>query len=130
MSAGKRFSIAHTTKGRPPRLPFSAIKKDILGARYTLSLVFVGEKRSADLNKTYRGKNRAANVLAFPLARDEGEIYITPARARKDARLFQKGYNDFVGFLFIHACLHLKGMRHGRAMEKEEERFFKKYFRT
>jgi rRNA maturation RNase YbeY len=121
------LSITNTTKGKLPRLPFQVIKNKILGSDYILSLVFIGNTRSRSLNKAYRKKNKPANVLSFPLGKNEGEIFIDLAHARKEAKNFDDTYPHFVGFLFIHGLLHLKGYAHSSKMEHEEKRFRKMF---
>jgi len=121
------IEITNTTKGKPPRLPFSDMKKAVLGKKYDLSLVFIGSTRSHTLNKTYRGKDKPANVLSFPLSDIEGEIFIDLALAKKEARRFQKKYPQFIGLLFIHGLFHLKGLCHGSTMEKKEATVRKKF---
>lgn len=116
------------TKGTLPSVPFAEIKDKILGKKYELSLVFCGNRKSKELNKKYRNKDYTPNVLSFPLDKKSGEIFINPHVAKKEAPNFQKSYRDFVGFLFIHACLHLKGMEHGSTMDKTEKKFFNKFF--
>jgi probable rRNA maturation factor len=123
----ENFSIKNTTKGKLPSLPFASIKKLILANDYDLSLVFIGEKRSRNLNKKYRNKDKPTNILSFPLDKKNGEIFINLKTAKKDAPKFKKGYNEFIKILFIHGVLHLKGMEHGKKMEAEEERILKKF---
>ena len=124
---GERFAITKTTKEGLPRLPFRDMKKAVLGSSYTLSLVFIGDKRSQSLNKKYRGKNKPANVLSFPLSKTEGEIFINMREAGRGARTYQLTQQKFIGLLFIHGMLHLKGYRHGSTMEKQEEKWEKKF---
>ena len=119
--------MINKTKGTLPRVPFVEIKNAILGRKYNLSLVFIGDKKSKDLNKTYRNKNKPTNVLSFPLDKNNGEIFITLSVAKKEAVKFHKSFTNFVGFLFIHGCLHLKGMEHGSRMERAEELFQNKF---
>ncbi len=121
----ENFSIKNTTKGKLPSLPFVKIKELILGKNYDLSLVFIGEKRSSDLNKKYRNKNGATNILSFPLNKTDGEIFINLKSAKKDAPMFKKRYNEFVKVLFIHGVLHLKGFKHGKDMEAKEKKILK-----
>lgn len=121
------FVLSETTRGKLPSLPFASMKQDILGKSYKLSLVFIGEKRSRKLNQQYRQKEYVANVLAFPLSKEEGEIFITPVKARKQAKDFGMNYKDFIGYLFIHALLHLKGLEHGSRMDKAERVFCDKF---
>lgn len=121
------FSIAKTTHSPIPPLPLVNIKEAILGKRYSLSVVFSGEKRSRMLNKRYRGKNKPANVLAFPLSKYEGELVITPIIAKRQAPRFLQSYRKFLGRLFIHGLLHLKGLEHGATMEKEEQKYLRRF---
>jgi len=116
------LTITNFTKGKLPRLPFLEMKNAALGTQYNLSLVFIGERRSKHLNSTYRNKHKSGNVLSFPLDKKTGEIFICPVRARREAKNFDRSYENFIAFLFIHGLLHLKGMDHGSTMEKAEEK--------
>ncbi|MBI4118286.1 MAG: rRNA maturation RNase YbeY [Parcubacteria group bacterium] len=123
----KTFSITNATKGRLPRLPFSEMKKAVLGASYTLSLVFINDTSAQRFNQVYRKKSTPANVLAFPLADDEGEICINTSRAKREAPEYGLTYRNHLAFLFIHGLLHLKGERHGSTMEKEERKYMRRF---
>jgi rRNA maturation RNase YbeY len=93
------------------------IKEETLGKKFNLSVVFVGNKLMSKLNKTYRKKTGASNVLSFLLSKEEGEIFI-------NSKFGKKKYADF---LFAHSVLHLKGMSHGKKMETEEKKLMEKY---
>jgi len=101
---------------------FSRLKDTVLGRSYELSLVFIDAKRSKELNKKYRKKNKPTNVLSFPLSKKSGEIFIDRVTARKEAKDFDMRVAEFVKYLFIHGLLHLKGMRHGSTMENAEKK--------
>ena len=122
------FSIINTTKGKLPSLPFVNIKDDILGKNYILSVAYVSEKKSQELNKTYRQKDNPTNILSFPLSKDEGEIIICPAVVKREAKNFDKTFRQFLGFLVIHGMLHLEGLDHSSRMEREEKKYDQKYF--
>ncbi len=122
----KKFHI--TNKARKyPSLPYEQIKNDILGHRYSLSLVFIGGDRAKKLNKHYRDMNYIPDVLSFPIDTNIGEIFITPVGATKEASKFNMTQVEYIGFLFIHACLHLKGLNHGNVMDKLEKKYCTKY---
>lgn len=121
------LSIAHTTRTYPKHLPFERMKRDILGARYELSLVFVGRTRAQALNVAYRKKDYYPNVLSFPLSATEGEIYICPEVAKQQAKKFDMTVDGFMGFLFIHGLYHLKGHDHGDKMDALEASAVKRY---
>lgn len=91
------------------------IKAAVLGQKYELSLVFCGNALSKKLNRIYRNKDKPTNVLAFPLSKTSGEIFINHESLHAFSELE----------LFVHALLHLKGMRHGAKMESRERQLLK-----
>ena len=123
----ERFSITNKTKSAEPSVPFLKIKNEALGENYSLSVVFVGNAASKKLNFSYRGKNNPTNILSFPLDKNNGEIFIALNVAKKEAKLFERKFDNFVAFLFIHGLMHLKGMEHGSTMERAEEKLRKKF---
>lgn len=110
-----------------PKLPYEEMKNSILGKKYELSLTFIGSTRARALNKTHRHATYVPNVLSFPLTDDAGEIYITPSIAEKEARKFSLSPTGYIGYLFIHGLLHLKGYPHGDTMEKAEKKYIAQY---
>lgn len=121
----QKFIVTSAIKNYPDQLPYEAIKNHILGARYDLSLSFVGPTRALTLNQTYRQKDYVPNVLSFPLTEDTGEIYICPAVAKTESKNFNLSPTGYIAFLFIHGCLHLKGHDHSDAMDKLEKKYLK-----
>jgi len=119
------FTILNKTKGKLPRLPFVSVKNEILGEKYELGLTLLTPKEQQKINKTYRGIDSTTNILSFVLEKDSGEITLDPQKIKKDAILFNMTYNQFFIFLFIHGCLHLKGLEHGSKMELLEDKYFK-----
>jgi len=103
------------------------MKDYVLGEDYELSLAFVGTARSQTLNRAYRGKDNATNVLSFPLSKKSGEIVITPQVARREARASGMSEKGYLGFLFIHGLLHLDGYAHGSRMTKKERELVKHF---
>jgi len=79
------------------------------------------------LNKTCRGKDAPANVLSFALDTTAGEIYLNVPRIRREAHAYGLTPHGHAKFLFIHACLHLKGHTHGSTMEQAEEALLKRF---
>ena len=106
---------------------FSQIKNDILGKDYSLSIAYVTPALSRELNKKYRKKDRATNVLSFALRKDMGELVLCREVIKKEAKDFDRTFEEFLGFLVIHGMLHLKGHEHGIKMEELEKKFEEKY---
>lgn len=101
---------------------FLRIKNEVLGKKYELGIVFVGKKLGKSLNKKYRGKDYATDILSFPLEKNEGEIFLQPEVLTKKAKEFGRKPENYLVFLVIHGLFHLKGMAHGSRMESEEAR--------
>ncbi len=103
----------------------------------SLSLSFVGEKRIRQINRDFRKKDSATNVISFPFMdvvngkRLLGDIVICPLVAKKQALKQGNNFNDYMAFLIIHGFLHLLGYDHIKEkdriiMEKKEEEIFNK----
>ena len=114
------MDIKNTTRKKNPPIKFKLIKEFVLGKNYELSLVLIGNDLSRKLNKQHKKIDKPTNILTFPLSKTAGEIFINLPLSKKQSLRFERKYNDFVGFLFIHGLLHLKGYEHSSKMEEEE----------
>ncbi|MCE9517662.1 rRNA maturation RNase YbeY, partial [Candidatus Nomurabacteria bacterium] len=88
---------------------------------------FVSSAKQRKLNQTYRNKDKTTNILSFVISKTSGDITIDLKQVKKDAPLFDMTYTKFLQFLFIHGLLHLKGLEHSSTMEKEEQKYMKKF---
>jgi len=88
-----------------------------------LSVVLVGEGRMKELNKKYRGKNKATDILSF----GEGlnEIVICYSEVKKNAKRYNSTFKKELTQVLIHGILHLLGYEHGKS-EKEAKKMEKK----
>ncbi|HVX90965.1 MAG TPA: rRNA maturation RNase YbeY [Candidatus Paceibacterota bacterium] len=107
------------TRRKAPVFPFEQARKAALPT-WDISLVFAGPARAKAINVQLRKKSYVPNVLSYPVAARAGEIIICLEVAQAQAPEYGMAYQEFVGYLFIHGLLHLKGMRHGSTMEKAE----------
>jgi probable rRNA maturation factor len=107
---------------------FLILKNDILGKDYSLSVAYVSVEKSREINKKYRGKNRATSVLSFSLRKNFGELVLCRTVIAKEAKNSGRTLTEWLQFLVIHGMLHLKGMTHGSTIDRENmERAEKKY---
>jgi probable rRNA maturation factor len=125
--AVNHFSIINENKEKLPKVPFQEIKEASLGKNYSLSLIFTSPERMKKLNTIYRNKETPTDILSFPLNENEGEIYISLSESRKEAKKFEREYENFIAFLFIHGCVHLIGHDHGSTMENIEVKIREKF---
>ena len=108
------LAIANKTRrniANKDRKLFKKIHENILGKDYELSIVICTDKISPH------------NVLAYPLSKKEGEIFLNPQRAKTEAKNFKRDTHEHLLVLFAHACLHLAGLKHGRTMERLEQKY-------
>ena len=72
------------------------------------------------LNRTYRSKNKATDVLSFPAAYNEfagedqtaGDLAISLETAARQAAAYGHSLRDEVRILLLHGLLHLHGLDH------------------
>lgn len=122
--SSKEVSVTYKSRvARKFSIPFTEIKDKILSPKFELSLVFTTPSVSQQLNKAFRKKDKPANILSFPLSEDSGEIFIDLSTAKKESGNFDMKFEEFVSYLFIHGCIHLKGIAHGAKMEQLEKKF-------
>ncbi len=128
MAAGnKQFTLINEAGTSVPAIDFSGIKSAVLGAAYKLNLIFTDSAKIKKLNTIYRNKECATDILSFPISDTEGEIYISEKEARAEMKKFDRDYDNFIAFLFIHGCTHLKGHDHGAIMEDIEAEIRNKF---
>lgn len=121
------FFLTNKTKSTLPRVDFVSIKNYSLGEKYVLHLNIVPANEIQRLNLIYRNMDKPTDILSFPLSENEGEIYICLSETRKEAKKFDREFANFVAFLFVHGCTHLKGYDHGGKMESIEADIRKKF---
>ena len=95
-----------------------------------ISLLLTGDERIRELNKEYRDKDYATDVLSFPMSEDPfaeggmlGDIAISLDTAKEQADEAAIRIERELAFLFIHGLLHLLGYDHEQGPDEEEEMF-------
>lgn len=122
----------------PTRRAFSTwINKALLGrvdGAVEITLRVVGPAEMRTLNREYRGKDYATNVLSFPFdapkdialpVRVLGDIVLCAATVQREAREQGKEIGAHWAHLTVHGVLHLLGLdhhtpRHATVMEGAE----------
>lgn len=126
MKARARLVEIATSEVTPPRwrrrlASFCGRALRMAGAReWDVSLLLCGDARIAELNRRFRGKAGATDVLSFPREENasvdavRGDIAISLETLRRNAAAFGCTRDDEVKRLVVHGLLHLAGMDHGR----------------
>ncbi|RKX27703.1 MAG: rRNA maturation RNase YbeY [Candidatus Zixiibacteriota bacterium] len=127
----------------PDRLPatrirrlFSLIVSEEADPYWTseINLVTTTDCRMRALNRDYRDIDRTTDVLSFNIDPPSepggvfGEVYISAATVRRQAREYETSFSDEYLRLFCHGMLHLFGYDHSTgkeadAMERRQEHY-------
>lgn len=114
-------------------LQYSPIKGTI-----SLGIAFVGPARIQKLNRQYKGKNKATDILSFQSERKFitpeikgvylGEMVVCPAVVKNQAARLGTPWRRELSHVIIHGVLHLLGWEHEKSAKdarkmhaKEEE---------
>lgn len=134
----EHIEIRRTLKGPSSFVPYENIATAILGNQYNLSLTICGDTLARRVNKQHRNKAYSPNVLSFPYDKHSGEIFLNLRKAAREARKYpsivnadgDRSISEHSLFLFIHGCLHLKGLDHGKKMDALEIEYVKQYIKA
>jgi probable rRNA maturation factor len=102
----------------------------LAGARHRrpaeLSIRIVGAREGRTLNRRYRGKDYATNVLSFPVDLPRGvespllgDIVVCAPVVAREAREQHKLARDHYAHLMVHGVLHLLGFDHQNRRDAE-----------
>ena len=106
---------------------------------YDISLSLVDNKEIHELNKMYRGIDRATDVLSFPMLDEEfdfdieleekslGDIVISLERAFEQSIDYNHSFEREVCFLVCHSMFHLLGYDHDTEENTKEMREKEEY---
>lgn len=93
------------------------------GGDCAATLLFTDDAQVRDLNRQWRGQDKATNVLSFPSPpmpgspRHLGDIALAYGTVAREAEEEGKSLSDHTSHLVVHGLLHLLGHDH----EAEEE---------
>jgi probable rRNA maturation factor len=118
---------------RMRRLIVSSLPQQCLTAE--ISLIAAGTQQAQQLNRQYRGKDYATNVLTFVyqgLPEIKADLVICRAIAAKEAQNEGKPLDHHLAHLLVHGVLHASGLDHeedseAHAMESLEIAILKRF---
>ena len=136
MSAAGRLELAVQYAAPRRRLPArssiaSWVRAALAGRRARVTVRFVGAAEGRRLNREFRRRDRATNVLSFAYDADDGrlagDIVLCAPVVAREARDRAKPLRAHYAHLTVHGALHLRGYDHSRKrdasrMEAEERR--------
>ena len=99
---------------------FVARARGAAGLKGAVDVLVTSSSEMKSLNRRFRGKDKATDVLSFPTAADHaqrefaGEIAISAEIAAQNARDLGHSAGEEVKILVLHGLLHLRGYDHER----------------
>lgn len=141
----RNFTKNRISAKRLEKVTEAVLAEEKIKREVEISLVFTGEKRIRNLNKTYRGVDRVTDVLSFEGENDDdfvspgggvsylGEIFICYPRAQRQAREKKHLIEKEIDILLVHGLFHLLGYDHIKdkdyaVMHKKEEGVLKELY--
>jgi probable rRNA maturation factor len=109
---------------------FLGTAQAVVGLKGEVDVLLAGDRTLRRLNRAYRGKDKATDVLSFPAAEElagehGGDLAISLDTAKRQAEEHGHTLRDEVRVLLLHGLLHLSGMDHevdeGEMAEREGE---------
>ncbi|MBQ5683919.1 MAG: rRNA maturation RNase YbeY [Peptococcaceae bacterium] len=109
------------------------LKEEQIPEEAEVDLLFVDNEAIREMNREYRDKDSATDVLSFPMYEadeeiddeDEilfGDIVISLERAQEQCEEYGHSLDREVMYLLVHGLLHLAGYDHMEEEEKKEMR--------
>ena len=97
----------------------------VAGIKSEVNLLFSDDKYIRDLNKKFRNKDKATDVLTFPAGNIEegGDIVISYQWVKN--RYEEKKIKKIILKLIIHSILHLRGVHHDYSEKSLKENYKK-----
>ncbi len=128
LSIQKLSAIGIPVRATLKRWVLAALERDA-----ALTLRFVDTREGRRLNREFRRKDYATDILTFPYSTQPtviADIVVCLPAVQREARLRGRPPREHLAHLIVHATLHAHGYHHGstrdaRAMERREVQVMK-----
>jgi probable rRNA maturation factor len=86
----------------------------------SITVRYVAEAEGRRLNREFRGKDHATNVLSFPYSAKplQGDLVICAPVVAREARAQGKALLAHHAHMLVHGLLHLRGLDHERERDR------------
>ena len=120
-----KYKVGFSLKGLIKKAVLATLKNESFNSDSEVSVTFTDNEGIRELNREYREKDRATDVLSFPMydmrngdmpekgyPAELGDIVLSLERAQEQAEEFGHSFKREVAFLTVHSTLHLLGYDH------------------
>ncbi len=92
---------------------FARRARELAGISGDVAILVTGDRQLRDLNRRFRRKDKATDVLSFPHADGTGgDIAVSADMAKQNARRYGHEPLEELKILVLHGMLHLAGYDH------------------
>ena len=129
-----KYKVGFSLKGLIKKAVLATLKYENFNSDSEVSITFTDNEGIRELNREYREKDRATDVLSFPMydmrngdmpeegyPAELGDIVLSLERAQEQAEEFGHSFKREVAFLTVHSTLHLLGYDHELSDEDDAD---------
>ncbi|TAK44623.1 MAG: rRNA maturation RNase YbeY [Betaproteobacteria bacterium] len=134
------LQVACSARGLPGAQRLRALARAAAAGGADITLRVVGAAEARRLNRSFRGRDYATNVLSFDYGAPargrrralRGDVVLCHPVLAREARAQGKTLGEHYAHLVVHGVLHLRGFDHRRApealrMERREARILRRF---
>ena len=116
-TSDQRVAVQYAVRrrGLPATVSIDRWARAALGRPIAITVRFVGRREGRALNRAFRRRDYATNVLAFAYDRSAGDVVLCAPVIASEARAQKKALRAHHAHLVVHGLLHLQGYDHARA---------------
>lgn len=129
-----KYKVGFSLKALIKKAVLATLKYESFNSDSEVSITFTDNEGIRELNREYREKDRATDVLSFPMydmrngdmpeegyPAELGDIVLSLERAQEQAEEFGHSFKREVAFLTVHSTLHLLGYDHELSDEDDAD---------
>ncbi|MBM3352252.1 MAG: rRNA maturation RNase YbeY [Betaproteobacteria bacterium] len=115
--APSRLAVQRAVRAAPAARTLLRWARAAAGAGLRATLRVVGAAEGRRLNRAFRGRNYATNVLSFGYGGGRGDLVLCHPVIAREARDQGKPLPAHYAHMVVHGLLHLRGLDHARRAE-------------
>jgi len=122
--------VQRAVAGAPAAASLGRFARAALPAGYAVTVRVVAAREGRLLNRSFRKRDYATNVLSFSYGGGRGDIVLCHPVIAREARAQRKSLRAHYAHLVVHGILHLRGHDHlskadAARMERKEVRLLR-----
>jgi probable rRNA maturation factor len=109
-----KVAVQRAARGAPASARLREWARAAARPGYDVTLRIVGAAEARRLNRAFRKRDHATNVLSFSYGPAHGDLVLCHPVIAREARAWKKKLSAHYAHLVVHGMLHLRGRDHAR----------------